>query len=86
MSNATTRIILETSDTGHSVYAVKDGVSRYLGPISLVHGDAFDVIPRAIRRVELSGYPNVSSDVELRRFGGERVAAANEAFARACGR
>lgn len=81
-----TRIVIETSRTGHSVYADKGEGLKYLGPIALKHGDAFDVIPRAVYRAEVYGWPNVSRDVELRRFGGERVAVANAAFAAACGR
>lgn len=81
-------VMIETSRTGHAVYvlnaAVPGGVA-YLGPISLVRGDAFDVIPKALRRAELAGYAP-SPHVELRRFGGERVAAANAAFAAACDR
>ena len=66
MSNAAvTRIILETSATSHHVWTAG---GTYLGPIGLKHGDAFDVIPRAIRRAEVYGWPNVSRDVELRRF------------------
>lgn len=67
MNNAAvTKLIIETTPTTHHVWTT---TGAYLGPIALRHGDAFDVIPQAIRRAELSRWPGVSHDVELRRFG-----------------
>jgi hypothetical protein len=67
-----TKLILQTSLTGHSVYAspanVPGGVA-YLGPIALRRAATpLDAIPLAIERAQLMGY-SVSPDVELRWFG-----------------
>lgn len=65
-------IVIETNRAGHHTIwctnAIAPGGVTCLGPIDARHGDAIDVIPKALNRARAMGY-NPNPNVELRRFG-----------------